>query len=298
MIRTTILLFLLSGCSTGSAVNENKSDVADTMKVAEHVDANRNSAPILRDTTLMLPWLDTKVKVSIRAAIPGVVKGTILILPGWNHSPLYWCDKMDFCKKAVNAGFNLVMPEIQKGVYTDNPFPETRADLVKMPTMKFVDSVMLPVLQKEFGVLMPGGNNFITGLSTGARGAVLIAMNHPDIFRKGVALSGDFDNSLLATDKVMIAYYGPKSNFEKRWNEEANPAKSVEKLTMPFIFVHAKDDNVVRYDNTTKFVELIGRTGINKDISFISSDTGAHTYPFWNRYVDTTLTFFSDSGNK
>jgi pimeloyl-ACP methyl ester carboxylesterase len=259
--------------------------------------ANKDSVGIvilesLEDSTYQIPWKDKFIKVHCRKSNQTPAKGTILVLPGWNHSTLRWCDQMSFCAKATQAGFNLVMPEMHKSTYTKKYFSETRNDMVESPLLTWLTDTLLTEMQQRFGIFVVGGPNYVCGLSSGARGAVLTAMEKPDVFKKGAAWSGDYDNSLLGSDKVMINFYGPQKKFMQRWQTEANPAANTKMLKTPFLFIHGTNDQVVLSSHSSKFHALLRKETPEIKHELILVAGKGHTYPFWSSQVDTTLSYF------
>jgi pimeloyl-ACP methyl ester carboxylesterase len=101
-------------------------------------------------------------------------KGCILLLPGWNFSRTDWCERSSMCTQALQRGFALVMPEMGKSVYAEQLFPETRPDWRQYPTRPWLREQVIEEVRARFGLLKPGQNNFVVGLSTGARGAALL----------------------------------------------------------------------------------------------------------------------------
>lgn len=245
----------------------------------------------LKDSTYLIPWKSGFVKVHCKPSINDSAKGTILVLPGWNHSTLFWNDKMSFCEKATRAGYNLVMPEMHKSTYTTKYFPETRLDMVQSPLLTWLTDTLMEQMRIRFGFFEKAGLNYVAGLSSGARGAVLVALAKPGVFQKGIAFSGDYDNSLLASDKVMVNFYGPYHRFKSRWLEEANPANHANELKTAFYFIHGTSDQVVLYKNSELFFELLKKNDhqIQHRLKLVPGK--GHTYEFWDSQVDDALSF-------
>lgn len=164
--------------------------------------------------------------------------------------------------------------------------------MIDAPLLTWLTDTLLIEMQKRFGIFNPGDANYVCGLSSGARGAVLVAMEKPEIFKKGVAWSGDYDNSLLATDKVMIHFYGPKEKHPERWLTEANPAAQAKQLKTPFLFIHGTNDHIVKSSHSSKFHALLQKETPDIKHELILIPGEGHTYPFWNSQVDTTLSYF------
>ena len=263
---------------------------------SSQLEVKKNSnIPIKRklvDTTFRVKWKNSAIEVYFRASKRDTILGTILVLPGWNHSVLRWCSEMKFCEKACSEGYQLVMPEMKKSTYTRKYFPESRKDMVDSPLLTWLSDTVLPFFQTNYNAFIKGGENYVIGLSTGARGAVLMAMECEGVFKKGVAYSGDFDNSRLSKDKVMNIFYGSYSKFKERWLTESNPAAMINKLKTPFFFIHGKEDKVVDYSNSVEFYQLIDRETKNHQHQLYILENQAHTYPFWDSQTDTALYFF------
>ena len=247
----------------------------------------------LPDTTFKIAWKNSSLEVHCKKAKGKYFQGTILVLPGWNHSVLRWCTEMEFCEKATAAGFQVVMPDMRKSTYTKKYFKESRQDMVDSPLLTWLTDTVILQLQKKHTAFQISGDNYVIGLSTGARGAVLVAMECPKIFKKGVAFSGDYDNSQLSYDKVMNIFYGPYSKFKDRWLAEANPAGNLKKLRTPFYFIHGKNDKVVFYSHSVNFYKMLVKSDSTLSHRLKILEGQGHTYTFWNSQVAQAIDFFS-----
>lgn len=245
------------------------------------------------DTTLVIEGIEVRILFPKNNQT-----GCILALPGWNFSKTDCCEKSEFCKKASEKGFILVLPEMGKSVYSGEFYKETRKDWTKYPNREWVISKMIPQLQKNYNLLKPGGNNFLYGISTGARGVALIAMNTDSIFLAGACLSGDFDQSKLPGDNLMKGYYGSFEKFPERWNGTDNPSKNINKLKIPLFIAHGKLDKVVPFDQSETFKKEIHKTRPKQIVNFVSVENAGHDYSFWNSQTDAILKFFSEHCKK
>jgi dienelactone hydrolase len=259
-------------------------------RVIETLEVNFKKEKI-SDSTYLIQWKNSHIKVHCKASERENSKGTILILPGWNHSTLFWNEKMSFCKKATQAGFNLVMPEMHKSNYTSQYFPETRQDMIDSPLISWLTDTLMEEMRLQFGFFEKGGPNYIAGLSSGARGAVLVSLAKPGVFLKGIAFSGDYDNAMLARDKVMINFYGPYHKFKSRWLQESNPAAHASSLSTSFFFIHGTADQVVLSENSQSFYALLKKSGNNAGHQLKLVPGQGHTYEFWDSKVDEALSF-------
>ncbi len=216
--------------------------------------------------------------------------GDILVLPGWNFPRSKWCDSSDLCSKAIKLGYRLVMPEMGKSIYASHYYPETRKDWLKYPTLSWLCDTMIPYLQKNHG-LFKGKKNYILGLSTGARGVVMVAIKTDTLFTAGAALSGDYDQTTEPADNLIKGVYGSYSIFKERWQNEDNPAHDIAKLKTPIYFGHGSKDNVVPFNQTKSFYGLVKKTNPNTKSEFHSLKAG-HNFKYWGAEVDSILKYF------
>lgn len=221
--------------------------------------------------------------------MPEVPTATIVALPGWNFPNTGWCDSTSLCEEALKRGYVLILPQMGKSIYCDTTFPETRKDWLKYPTRDWVTSTMIPQLQK-MGLLAPEDPNYILGLSTGARGAVLIALDEPDIFKGCAALSGDYDQTQFPTDNLYRGYYGSLKQFPDRWKNNDNAITTLEELEVPLYIGHGRNDNIVPIKHSEILVEAMERK--SKAYIFHADSTATHNYSYWNSEVDNMLDFF------
>jgi S-formylglutathione hydrolase FrmB len=219
------------------------------------------------------------------------VKGTVLLLQGWNFPPDDWCVHTDICRKLLDKGYHLVMPDMGKSIYHSAIYKETRTDWVKYPTRRWLVDTLFVLLQKDFQLLDSTRQNFVIGLSTGARGAVLVAMDCPGMFAGVAALSGDYDQTKMTGDNLCKGYYGAFVKFKSRWRQVDNPTTRIKELTIPIYLGHGMSDKVVPVSQTIQFYkELRKQCPLLK--AKLSTPTNNHDYQYWASEVDSILRFF------
>lgn len=248
------------------------------------------------DTTVFYTFTSHSIEVIIKYPSTADFKGTIIALPGWNFPNSQWCDSTDLCKKALDQGYALILPEMGKSIYCDSVFPETRKDWLKYPTRSWITQMMIPTLQMDFKLLLEDQNNFVMGLSTGARGAVLLALDLPNIFSACGALSGDFDQTRYTKDNLYNGYYGSYAKFTDRWTNEDNAITSISQLTVPVYLGHGKNDQIVPIAYSIQLFDALQSSGNDKSVLMVNPNAG-HTYSFWNSEVDAVLEFFNENSS-
>lgn len=243
---------------------------------------------IVGDTTILL----SKIEISIKSSVN--CKYDLLVLPGWNFNKNLWCDSSALCELAKNKGYRLIMPEMGKSIYASQYFPETRKDWNKYPTLTWLCDTLLPYLKKEYGIFSTK-NNFIIGNSTGARGAVLLAIKTDTIFLAGAAFSGDFDQTKMPKDPLIKGVYGSYEKFKTRWQSIDNPTEQMKRLKTRFYFAHGIKDKIVPFSQTKTFFDTLQQY---KPIHKFNSPEAGHNFIFWNNVLESTFLFFQQHLNK
>ncbi len=251
--------------------------------------ANAQETP--KDTVIQLNNYGAPLNIHIKVPAKTPVKGTIVILPGWKLPVLDWCTKTTFCQKAIAQGYLLIMPEMAKSIYAGERYPETRKDWLQFATRTWFKDTLMAYFQKKYNVLLPGGNNYILGLSTGARGVALLALDCPEIFKKGAGLSGDYDQTQMPKDALMTGWYGPFSAYPERWKGTDNPVSRFKELKIPLYLGHGKADKIVPVSQTIQFADSLKKYK-PRLVQCHISEKAEHNYDYWNAEADAVLKFF------
>jgi S-formylglutathione hydrolase FrmB len=244
---------------------------------------------ISQDTVLEI----NKHKVFVKISSDTAPKGTFLVLQGWNLGAEEWCTKTQLCEKAKAKGYHLVLPDMGKSVYSSRYFPETRKEWMVYPTRTWVTDTLIPELQKTYGLFAKNQRNFIVGLSTGARGVALIALDMPDLFRGAAALSGDYDQTKMPADNLMTGFYGPYASFKSRWETIDNAMYRIKEYNVPTYLGHGKLDKVVPPQQTEMFYAALKKNHPELKVA-LSMPDAKHDYDFWSSEVDKFLLFFDE----
>jgi putative tributyrin esterase len=219
--------------------------------------------------------------------------GTILVLPGWNFTRDDICNKSDFCAKAKEKGFVIVLPDMMKSVYATKLYPETRKEWLIYPQLPWLIDTFIPILQNKFNLLQPGQCNFIFGISTGGRGVAMIAVHSQGIFIAGAALSGDYNQLEMPDDKLISGYYGEYLKFPDRWSGEDNPFQNAEKVNIPLFLAHGKADSIDPYHQTEEFYNILKTIHPGLGHELVLVDNAGHNYDFWNSQYENVFAFFN-----
>ena len=290
LFHSIILLFSLSLATIACGESTTSIDIMGTEKTPEDTAKVDIPQPALRhDSTFTLDFNGNPIEVIVKTSEKEFI-GSIIVLPGWNYPNTGWCDSTDLCTEALSRGYTLILPQMGKSIYCQNTYPQTRQSWLKYPTRKWMSDEMMPYIQDHFALLLAAQPNFTLGLSTGARGATLLALDHPHIFNACAALSGDYDQSAFPKDNLYIGYYGQMNQFEERWTKDDNIITQIKQLQVPMYVGHGTLDKVVDIQHSDIFVEAMKQTGLNH--LYHVDPNAAHTYSYWNSEVNAMLDFF------
>lgn len=252
--------------------------------------------PIVNDTVIKIAFKNLEFAVEIKSP-EGSANGTILVLQGWNFPITDWCDSTTLCEEALKRGYILVFPEMGKSIFSEKHYDETRTAWRDSPTRKWLRDSVIGKFQTDYGLFKEDGNNFVMGLSTGGRGALLLALDLPEVFSGCATLSGDYDQFMFPNDNLYIGYFGEMKQFEKRWQGSENPKQLLlsKNLNVPLYIGHGMKDNVVPYKHFELMKEFIEFAQPEVRVEFHTDSMAQHNYTYWNSEVINVLDFFENN---
>ena len=282
-----IISFCIMGCFSSSNTNNNPLTNPDSFSPIQ-------SVPIIeKDTTIYLSYKGYKYETVIKAIDDSIsYKGTILALHGWNLPHLDWCDKTSLCEKAKELGYVVVLPNMGKSTYSNCYYPETRKDWAIFPTRKWFNDTLLSHLHSQFNLFDEAQKNYVLGLSTGGKGAALIALDNPKTFNAAGVLSADFDQSYFKTYNYYIGFYGDFNSFKDRWIKHDNLIYSIKNYTVPTYLGHGLKDNVCPATQTVMFFDSLKIHQPNLNCILHIDSTAKHDYSYWDSEVSAMFDFF------
>ncbi|MDD3740518.1 MAG: alpha/beta hydrolase-fold protein [Bacteroidales bacterium] len=287
ILSLTIMIISLFACNNKEhKVNEKKSDTNKTQNLIVEI-------PQGSDTVLTYKY-DCCFIVTTNIMYPDTetdLIGCILMLHGWNLPADEWCAKTTFCEKALKQGYVLIIPDYKKANYTLEIYPQTIADYQKYPTITWIMETQIPDIQNQLGLLKPGQNTMVAGISTGARGATLLAYYMPELFKGAASLSGDFDITSMQDEYLYYSFLGHYSDFPERWKKECF-AYDCNNYVVPTYIGHGKADNVSPYIQSKAMYDSIHK--YHPELKLVGNfpDYAGHNYDYWESETDKVLDFF------
>ena len=240
----------------------------------------------LHDTTLIVNGRKVLIKICDTNK-----KGTFLMLQGWNLPVEDWYTKTSICQKVLSQGYCIVLPDMGKSIYHEKVFPETRSDWKVYPTRKWLCDTLIPLLQKEYALLLENETNYLVGLSTGARGVALTLLEFKKLFKAAAALSGDYNQLKMPADNLMKGYYGPMDLYSERWTNTDNPINKIQEYQTPLYLGHGKLDKVVPAEQTRLFYDSLKKVHPKLKLK-LHMPEAQHDYNYWESETDSILNFF------
>ncbi len=248
-------------------------------------------SPKLYETSYSKFYGKTKVKVYFLTSKKHTKKrGLILLLPGWNLPVLDWKYKTKVCQRATELGYHVLLVDMGKSVYLESVYNTCRADYATYPTRTWLwDSVLSPY--KNTGFFIPESRTFVLGLSTGARGAALLGLEHSSDIKAVGCLSGDYAPNLDTTDLLFKNTIGNYWKYPSRWNEGPNNIlHNVSKWNTSVYLAHGLQDRMVSVKHSFALRDsLLKRPQIKSKFAI---DDGQHNYDYWNKHGLKALAFF------
>jgi S-formylglutathione hydrolase FrmB len=283
---------LYNVCLLISCVQSNQSVIAirDSSNSSKKIDTKVQYLTSRKDTLIKKYYNQLYAPVTIKYADKS--KATLLVLPGWNYPDTQWCSKTSLCLKAQKQGYDLVFVEMQRSVYLKSYYMHTRKDYAKYPTRVWlIDSAFSPLFSQQ--LLDRTKPIFVIGLSTGGRGAAILALDYPDLFSGAASLSGDFNPLLQKDDPLMINSIGSFVQHPKLWSADNNITLRAAEIKVPLYIGHGMGDKVSPVKQSLQFVDTLKKKNPTLTIKTNFPKTAGHNYTYWDSEVDSVLRFFS-----
>jgi pimeloyl-ACP methyl ester carboxylesterase len=144
--------------------------------------------------------------------------------------------------------------------------------------------------------------SFVMGLSTGARGALLLALEHPEAFKGCAGLSGDYNPLLMKNDNLMINCLGKYDVVPWRWRGRNNIELRINELQIPCYIAHGEVDQVVPMQQSQHLYEaheMVRHASKNstnlKPMKLVVVKNAVHNYEFWGEQGLLAIDFFDDN---
>ena len=204
----------------------------------------------------------------------------VMLLHGLSDNASGWCRYTACEQYAREAGFAVIMPEVQRSFYTDMVYG--------LPYFTYIHSELPKMCQRMFGLSAKRELNYIAGLSMGGYGALKCALSFPKQYAGCGSFSGatDFRYRVerAAEDKEFDAILGPGHRVKK----DQDLFWLAEKVkTPPRIYLSCGEQDGLWEDNV-RFEEHLSGLEIPHRFDYRE---GGHDWRFWNQSLEDFFDF-------
>ena len=230
-----------------------------------------------------IPWTDTTLVFTPRAYQVSHSKyPLVILLHGWSGNYKQWNNIINVQKYADHYNFIIVTPD---GFY--DSWYVNSVIRKKWQFQKFFWGDLIPDIFKKYRI--DTKNIFISGLSMGGHGAMILFLKHPDFFKSAGSTSGILDITMFSNHWGINKVLGPIKNFPFIWknNSAIYLLKNIVGKHKKIIFDCGKEDFV--YKVNKKFYDKCKSLGI--DAKFISTH-GNHSHKYWHKSIKAHFDFF------
>lgn len=257
----------------------------------------------LRDIKVPYSGENGEGAVTVRIYFPKTyTKGenyrTIIALHGYNLPAKEWETESPVARLANDYNMVIVCPDMGKTLYEFSFYPESTEKWGGMPGGRFIADVLIPFLRNNYGLARDRKRTGIMGISTGGRGALLVAASRSDLVGAAAGLSGDYDPASMPRDRILTLIYGPYKDFRDRWENDDNIMKLATHLKdTPVYLWHGESDSVVPFEQSmllaVQLKKLQKASGGGYDVTFNKAKHAVHTWRYWGRALPEVMAFFN-----
>lgn len=251
-----------------------------------------NSSPYSQDTLYLtanyIPGTDT-----VLVYLPAKFKKTekyplVFFLHGWSGSWRQWSEITDMQALANEFNFIIVTPDgFYDSWYVNSPIKPNSQ------WQKFFFNDLVPAIFTNYNV--DSNNIFITGLSMGGHGAMLMFLKHSKFFKAAGSTSGILDITEFPDRWSMLNALGKYGENKESWrnNSAYYRIKNIAGTDKRIIFDCGIDD--FAYKVNKKFYEKCLELKVKA--TFISQP-GNHNKDYWKESVKYHFVFFNRMVNE
>ena len=224
----------------------------------------------------------------------------IFALHGWGANHLEWGANSNITALADKYNMVIVCPNMKRSLYETAYYNETTNKWSGMPGGKYFGEVLIPYLQQTFALAYDKNKTGIMGLSTGGRGAILMAVIYPQYFGAAAGFSGYYSPEDMPNSRLLRSVYGEYRRFPERWQNDDNALHLAENLKdIPVFLSHGGRDKVVSPTQTQIMLirlNMLFNSGAIKHKPMVRNFSNlAHDWIYWRNVLPHAMIFFDAS---
>lgn len=232
-----------------------------------------------------IPHADTSLVVLPAGYTQSQSYPLLIMLHGWSGNYKQWDEVTGGLRKyADKYQFIIVCPDgFYDSWYVDSPVnPKSRFET-------FFIQELMPEIKSKYRI--DERNVFITGLSMGGHGAMLMLLKHPDIFKSAGSTSGILDITEFPDRWSMLNALGRYTEKPENWvkNTDISLLDNIKDRDKEIIFDCGTED--FAYNVNKKFNEKC--IALKIKATFISQP-GSHNRQYWDKTIENHFRFFKN----
>ncbi len=234
------------------------------------------------------------VPLSMAQAAP---RRTILALHGYRGNYSEWGSYTSIQKFSEEYGIAVVCPDMGGTLYETVYYPETQVKWNEMPGGRWIPEILIPFLQTNYGLARSREHTGIMGVSTGARGALLLSSLHPELFKAAAGISGYYDTTVMTGSPFIPTIYGPYAAFKERWEKDDNIMLLAANLAdIPVFLAHGFKDRDIPIEQSQllgiKLRQMQKKNPGRYQFDFRELPLMSHGWVYWREVTGEAMSFF------
>lgn len=213
---------------------------------------------------------------------------TVILLHGLKQNADSWVRMSRVVRFAGMTGFNVIMPEVQRGWYSDMA--------LGLPYFEYIAKELPEICGKMFRIPTDGEHLYTAGLSMGGYGALKCALAYPDRFAGAMSYSGALycleEPELLESEvpaDEMRAVTGTDLKCAPENRLDGLAAAAAAKGKFPKLYVACgTEDSLLEYNRRfCANAKALGFPLVEEEWA------GGHTWAFWDRACARSFALFA-----
>ena len=221
---------------------------------------------------------------------------TLIALHGYAGYMRDWELNSGIQALADKYDFIVVCPNMGRTLYETSYYPETEVRWGRIPGGRFIGEILVSHMRKTFGIARDRESTGVFGLSTGARGALLVSGKYVDVFGAAAGLSGDYSHLSMTSDNLLISMYGRYDLFEQRWKNDDNIMElAVNLKNTPVFLSHGESDSIVPKEQSMVFaikLKQLQKKHGGYEIEYKPGKNKGHDWKYWGSMLPDIMEFF------
>lgn len=223
---------------------------------------------------------------------------TVIALHQYGDKENEWEFNTSIASLANKYSMVIVCPGMGKSLYETAFYPETDYKWNIIPGGKFIGEILIPFLNQKFSLATKKSGTGIIGVTSGARGAILVAENYTDKIGAAAGISGYYDQSTMQTSRMVESIYGSYKKNQLRWETEDNALKLADRLKGIHVYIYHGEKNDAFNPIQSKLMAIRLKQLANKDssysITYREGKTGGYGWLYWKGQVEPVMDFLDE----